>query len=113
MSLHDLLGPLLGTAFTLGGTPTTWAEVLGFVTGVINVWLVVRQNIWNWPIGIANVILLGLIFLAGGLYAGGGLQAVYVVLQAYGWWQWLYGGQGRTELTTRRTSVPEWAALAA
>jgi nicotinamide mononucleotide transporter len=113
MSLHDLLGPLLGTAFTLGGTPTTWAEVLGFVTGVINVWLVVRQNIWNWPIGIANVILLGLIFLDGGLYADSGLQAVYVVLQAYGWWQWLYGGQDRTELTTRRTSVPEWAALAA
>jgi nicotinamide mononucleotide transporter PnuC len=112
MSLHDLLGPLLHAAFSIGGTPTTWAEVLGFVTGVINVWLVVRQNIWNWPIGIANVILLGLIFVDGGLYADAGLQVVYVVLQAWGWWEWLYGGQGRTELTTQRTSPREWAALA-
>ena len=69
MSLHGLLGPLLEPAFTLGTTPTTWAELLGFVTGVVNVWLVVRQHIANWPIGIANVMLLGLIFLDGGLYA--------------------------------------------
>jgi nicotinamide riboside transporter PnuC len=51
MSLHDLLGPLLHPAFSLGNTPTSWAEVLGFVTGAINVWLVVRQNIANWPVG--------------------------------------------------------------
>jgi nicotinamide mononucleotide transporter PnuC len=112
MSLHDLLGPLLHAAFSIDGTPTTWAEVLGFGTGVVNVWLVVRQHIWNWPIGIANVILLGLIFVDGGLYADAGLQAVYVVLQFWGWWEWLYGGQGRTELATQRTSPNEWAALA-
>lgn len=113
MSLHDLLGPLLRPAITLGTTPTTWAEVLGFVTGVTTVWLVVRQHIWNWPIGIANVILLGLIFVDGGLYADAGLQVGYVVLQAYGWWQWLYGGRDRTRLTVARTSGTEWLALAA
>jgi nicotinamide mononucleotide transporter len=113
MSLHDLLGPLLQPAVTLAGTPTTWAEVLGFGTGVINVWLVVRQHIWNWPIGIANVILLGLIFVDGGLYADATLQVGYVVLQVYGWWEWLYGGQDRTRLIVARTSPVEWVALAA
>ncbi|HEV7932991.1 MAG TPA: nicotinamide riboside transporter PnuC [Actinomadura sp.] len=113
MSLHDLLGPLLGTAFSLGGTPTSWAEVLGFVTGAVNVWLVVRQNILNWPIGVANVILLGLIFFDGGLYADAGLQVVYVALQVYGWRQWLYGGRGRTTLVTRHTGRGEWAVLVA
>ncbi|MBC6463362.1 nicotinamide riboside transporter PnuC, partial [Actinomadura sp. HBU206391] len=112
MTLHDLLEPLLATAFTLGDTPTSWAELLGFATGVVNVWLVVRQNILNWPIGVANVILLGLIFLDSGLYADAGLQVVYVVLQAYGWWQWLYGGRDRTALVTRRTSRNEWIVLA-
>src|SRR3569833_4541483 len=111
MLLHDLLGPLLHPAFTLGSTPTTWAEVLGFSTGAINVWLVVRQHIANWPIGIANVILLGLIFLDGGLYADAGLQVVYVVLQAWGWWQWRCGGQDRPELDTRGTSRTDWLAL--
>ena len=112
MSLHTLLGPLLHPALTLGGTPTTWAEVLGFVTGGVNVWLVVRQNIWNWPVGIANVIFLGLIFVDGGLYADSGLQVVYVVLQAWGWWEWLYGGRDRTRLVVQRTSRTEWAAIA-
>ncbi|WP_424537005.1 nicotinamide riboside transporter PnuC [Sphaerisporangium viridialbum] len=85
---------------------------MGFATGVVNVWLVVRQNIWNWPVGIANVALLGLIFVDGGLYADAGLQVVYVVLQAWGWWQWLYGGRDRTRLVVHRTSPAEWAALA-
>ncbi len=111
MSLHTLLGPLLEPALTLGTTPTTWAEVLGFVTGGVNVWLVVRQNIWNWPVGIANVIFLGLIFVDGGLYADAGLQVVYVALQAWGWWEWLYGGRDRTALAVQRTSRTEWAAL--
>jgi nicotinamide mononucleotide transporter len=112
MSLHDLLGPLLHPALHLGSTSTTWAEVLGFVTGAVNVWLVVRLSIANWPVGIANVVLLGLIFLDGGLYADAGLQIVYVVLQVWGWWQWLYGGRDRTELATQRTSRAEWAGQA-
>ncbi|GAB2802058.1 hypothetical protein GCM10027176_03140 [Actinoallomurus bryophytorum] len=58
------------------------------------------------------MILFGLIFVDGGLYADAGLQAVYVVLQAWGWWQWLYGGRGRTELVIQRTSRTEWFGLA-
>jgi nicotinamide mononucleotide transporter len=112
LSLHSLLGPLLTPAITLGGTPTSWAEVLGFATGAINVWLVVRQHIANWPIGIANVILLGLVFVDGGLYADAGLQVVYVLLQVWGWWEWLYGGQGRSERVVQRTSRTEWAGIA-
>ncbi|WP_067830462.1 nicotinamide riboside transporter PnuC [Actinomadura kijaniata] len=112
MGLHDLLEPLLRPAFRLGGVPTSWAELVGFVTGVVNVWLVVRQNIWNWPVGAANVILLGLVFLDGGLYADAGLQVVYVGLQVYGWYCWRYGGRGRDELPVRRTTRNEWALLA-
>lgn len=113
MAVNVPLGPLLDPAFHLGSVPTTWAELLGFATGAVNVWLVVRQNILNWPIGIANVILLGLVFLDGGLYADAGLQVVYIGLQAYGWWVWLYGGEGRDALPVRRTTRAEWAALLA
>ncbi|WP_119727434.1 nicotinamide riboside transporter PnuC [Thermomonospora amylolytica] len=113
MSLHDLLKPLLEPAFHLGQVPTSRAELLGFVTGAVCVYLVVRQSIWNWPIGIANVALLGLVFLDGGLYADAALQIVYIVLQAYGWWAWLYGGRDRTRLVVTRTSRAEWAGLAA
>ncbi|MGJ6966831.1 nicotinamide mononucleotide transporter family protein [Streptosporangium sp. G11] len=104
MSLAELMAPLLRPAFTVAGTPTSWAELLGFATGVLTVWLVVRRNIWNWPIGTANVILLGAVFLTAGLYADAALQIVYVALSLYGWWQWLYGGAGRTPW---RSAVPD------
>lgn len=71
-----------------------------------------RQHVWNWPIGVANVVLLGLVFMAVGLYADAALQVIYVILGLYGWWQWLYGGAGRTRLTVRRTGRAEWAVLA-
>ncbi|MEK8110060.1 nicotinamide riboside transporter PnuC [Micromonospora sp. M12] len=86
-----------------GRTGTTWAELLGFATGVLTVWLVVRQKIANWPIGIANVLLLMLLFWTTGLYADAGLQIVYVVLGCYGWWLWLFGGERRSRLTVSRT----------
>jgi len=94
------------------GVPTSWAEVLGFVTGLVNVGLLVRQHILNWPLGILNVLLLMLVFWSVGLYADAGLQIVYVILGAYGWWAWLYGGQDRSRLVVRGTTRSEWLGLA-
>jgi nicotinamide mononucleotide transporter len=110
--LPSLLAPILEPAFTFSGVATTWAELLGFATGLVCVGMVARQNIWNWPVGIANVILLGVVFLEVGLYADAALQLVYVVLSLYGWWQWLYGGSGRSRLAVSRTTPAEWVALA-
>jgi nicotinamide mononucleotide transporter len=104
---------LTGTAFTTFGAPTTWAELLGFATGLVNVSLLVRQHILNWPLGILNVLLLMVVFWTAGLFADSGLQIVYVLLGCYGWWAWLYGGAARTRLVVRRTTRPEWLGLAA
>jgi nicotinamide mononucleotide transporter len=106
-----MLDWLNSAAFTMAGTPTSWAELLGFVTGVVNVWLVARQRIWNWPVGIANVLLLMLLFWTAGLYADAGLQLVYVGLGLYGWWVWLFGGAQRGRLLVRGTTAREWLAL--
>ncbi|MDI1465436.1 nicotinamide riboside transporter PnuC [Catellatospora sp. KI3] len=111
--LHRLAELLLQPAFTLGTTEVTWAEVLGFLTGVANVWLLVREHIANWAVGILNVLLLLVVFWDSALYADAGLQLVYVVLGLYGWWHWLYGGGRRRELVVSRTSAAEWGWLAA
>jgi nicotinamide mononucleotide transporter len=103
---------LTGTALTAFGAPTTWAEVLGFATGLVNVGLLVRQHILNWPLGILNVLLLMVVFWSAGLYADAGLQIVYVVLGLYGWWAWLYGGARRSRLVVRTTTRAEWLAQA-
>ncbi|MEV4641346.1 nicotinamide riboside transporter PnuC [Actinoplanes sp. NPDC049548] len=107
-----MIDGLLTTAFTAFGAPTTWAELLGFATGVVNVWLLVRRHILNWPVGILNVVLLMVVFWSAGLYADAGLQIVYILLGLYGWWAWLSGGERHAGLTVRTTTTGEWTGLA-
>jgi nicotinamide mononucleotide transporter len=88
-------------------------EILGFVSGALCVWLVARQNVWNWPIGIANNITFLILFWAAGIYADATLQVVYLGLAVYGWWAWLRGGQAHTTLGVTRTTRSQWIVLAA
>ena len=114
--LRQLVVPFNATAFTVFGEPTTWGEVLGFVTGVWCVWLVVRRNVWNWPVGIANNVFFLLLFVEAGLFADSALQVVYLVLGFYGWWAWVRGGVHRTRRPSRTTRgqwmcclLPAWS----
>ena len=87
-------------------------ELVAALIGAISVWLSVRQNIWSWPTAIVNVVLYSIVFYEAKLYADMGLQVVYAVLSVYGWYEWLYGGAGRTELRVTRTGVRIGAVLA-
>lgn len=80
-------------------------EIVAALFGVVSVFLSVRQNIWSWPTAIVNVGLYIFVFYDSKLYADTGLQVIYVVLNAYGWYHWLYGGKNRTELAVSRTPV--------
>jgi|SRR5687767_985894 len=80
-------------------------EIVAALFGVVSVSLSVRQNIWSWPTAIVNVGLYIFVFYDSKLYADTGLQVIYVVLNAYGWYHWLYGGKNRTELPVTRTPV--------
>ena len=85
-------------------------EAFGFITGVLNVWLLARQKVWNWPIGIANNLAYLSVFAISGLYGDAGLQLVYAALGLYGWWLWMRG-TGQAALPVRRTSTQLWIAL--
>ncbi len=80
-------------------------EIVAAVFGVISVFLSVRQNIWSWPTAIVNVGMYIVVFYRSKLYADTGLQVVYVVLNFYGWYQWLYGGKNRIELPVSRMAA--------
>jgi nicotinamide riboside transporter PnuC len=75
-----------------GLLPFSRVEVAAFVSGAVCVWLVVKDNVWNWPVGIANNALFVVLFLEARLYADTALQLVFISLGAYGWWFWLHGG---------------------
>jgi len=95
----------------VGGVAVT--EAWGFVTGGVCVWLVVREHVLNWPVGLANNVFFFVLFLQGRLFADMGLQVMYFGLGVYGWLNWLYGGPHRTTLAISRTTRVEWLILAA
>lgn len=45
------------------------------------------------------------------LYAEAGLQLVWLVLIAYGWYEWLHGGNDRGELPVTKTPRSWWPAI--
>lgn len=104
---------LNSVALTTFGVATTWAEVLGFITGAVCVYLVATQHIWNWPIGILNNIMFIVLFLTFGLYADAGLQVVFIALACYGWYQWAYNKNKVIDaLPVSRTNRDQWIVLA-
>jgi len=107
-----LIAATIGIAYAAWSTKTAGAlEAGAFVTGVICVWLVVRQSIWNFPLGLLNVAAYAWIFYEYRLYADSGLQVVYFGLNLAGWYLWLFGGENRTELQVQRTSRRELALI--
>jgi nicotinamide mononucleotide transporter len=86
-------------------------EFLGFLTGAACVWLLARQNIWNWPLGIANGIFYVVVFVRSGLYGDAGLQFVYIAMNAYGWYVWMRPKMNSAELAVTRTPRQTWMWL--
>jgi nicotinamide mononucleotide transporter len=87
-------------------------EWIAALAGAVSVYLSARENIWSWPTAIVNVGLYIVVFRRTGLYSDMGLQVVYLVLSVYGWYEWLYGGKDRTQLTVSRASAREWLIAA-
>lgn len=107
--MAGLLDPLC-TWLTAHGS--SCAEAFGFVTGVANVWLVTRQSIWSWPLGVLNALFYMMVFARTGLYSDTGLQVVYFTLSLYGWWHWWRGGPDHAPVVVTRTPRPLATRLA-
>ncbi|MBT0670317.1 nicotinamide mononucleotide transporter [Novosphingobium profundi] len=56
--------------------------------GVLNVGLLVRRSVWNYPFGMAMVACYVFVFWSQKLYAEAGLQVFFFAAQAWGWWLW-------------------------
>ncbi len=85
--------------------PISMTETLGFLTGVVCVWLIVKENVWNWPVGIANNIFYVIVFWRARLFADMSLQFIYIALGCLGLYRWLYGGKEHEGLHISRISA--------
>jgi nicotinamide mononucleotide transporter len=90
-----------------------WLELSGNGLSFLCIFLISRNSLWNWPVGIANCILYIAAFWPAKLYADCGVQVMYICLSVYGIWNWLRGGEGKTRLAITRASKLDWAWLAA
>ena len=86
--------PLLAPAFVLWSSPVTWLEIVAFVLGVGMVLCNLRVNAAGWPLAIASSLLYAMLFADSKLYGEASLQIFFVVIAAWGWWQWLRGTDG-------------------
>lgn len=77
-------------------------EIVGFAFGVVSVWLMTRENVWAWPVGLVNLVAYVEVFRQVRLYADMGLQVVYIGLCLYGWYHWRRGGDEHAALPVGR-----------
>jgi nicotinamide mononucleotide transporter len=66
-------------------------EVFGAITGILYVFLEIRQTIWLWPVGIITSAMYIWIFFTGKLYADMSLQGYYLIISILGWYWWANG----------------------
>jgi nicotinamide mononucleotide transporter len=108
------LAPLLAAPFTWLGSPVTWLELVAFVLALAMVLANMRVWLIAWPLAIASSLAYLLLFAHSRLYGEAGLQVFFVLIAAWGWWQWRFGHQadGRA-LTVRWLSARSRVAVAA
>ncbi|MBP6335062.1 MAG: nicotinamide mononucleotide transporter [Bacteroidia bacterium] len=75
----------------------SYLELVAMLSGLIGVWLTLKQNVWCFPVGILNVALYAWIFFTPDirLYADAILQCIYLLLLIFGWYVWTHSDSNK------------------
>ena len=87
---------------------TSWQEWVAAVTGLISVYLGVKNHVWNWFFQIVSSILYTWVFWNSNLLSSSGLNLFYFIpMQLYGWYSWSkFGPQSANRLPISHASLP-------
>ena len=85
-----------------------WLEVVGFIFGVVGIWLTIKENIWTFPVGLVNVVVSAFLFYGAQLYSDTVQQLVYIVLLSYGWYSWIFNKGAKEKLPISNASTQFW-----
>jgi nicotinamide mononucleotide transporter len=104
--LHSIWGGLCGASLL---------EQSATLLGVLGVWLMIRQSLWAFPVGLLQVALSAVVFYQAKFYADMKLQAVFFAALAYGWWHWTHASKANNEKLTvsRMTAKGRLTAIVA
>jgi nicotinamide mononucleotide transporter len=78
-------------AFSMLGSPASWAELIGAVLGVSMVVCNIKEIHWGWPLAFVSSAMYFLVFWGSKLFGDASLQIFFAVMATWGWWQWLRG----------------------
>ena len=81
-------------------------EAVAAVLIIVNVVLVARRSIANYPFGIAGVLLYAWVFWNARLYSDALLQGVFLAAQLYGWANWSRAVARQGDVQVGRLSGP-------
>jgi nicotinamide mononucleotide transporter len=82
-------------------------QTVGTLLGIANTILLIRRSIWNWPVGIASVGILGYVFFKTQLLSDTLLQIYFIIMQVIGWIAWLRHQEPDGELIVERMTARE------
>lgn len=74
--------------FTFLGYQMSYIEFFGTIFNIWSVWLVAKNKILNWPIGLIGTILFTALFWQIHLYSDFLEQIYYFITGIWGWWVW-------------------------
>ncbi len=80
----------------------SWLEVLAVITALLYVWLAARESIWCWPNALISTSLYVVLFWNANLPYNSFLNAYYLAMGAYGWYQWSTVGDSNS------VSISQW-----
>lgn len=65
-----------------------WLEYFGVISGLLYLFLEIKQHKSMWVVGFLTSLVYVFVFLNAKIYADMGLQAYYVAISVYGFFQW-------------------------
>ena len=77
-------------------------EIIAVLLGIMNIVLIIRRSVWNFPVAIVMVALYFVIFRDAKLYSDAGLQIFFAIVNMYGWWSWTRNKAGSGTVVVRR-----------
>ena len=72
-----------------------WLEILGTLSGLVCVWLLIKESVLTFPIGLLYAVITSVVMLEARLYADLVLNLYFVLMNGYGWYFWVRGAEER------------------
>jgi nicotinamide mononucleotide transporter len=97
------------TLFTIAGYPLSLLEAGGVLTGLMAVYLAMKERPVNFIFGMVNNVLYFILFFQFRLYSVMMLQVVYFVFSVYGYYHWKHPASGEeNEKREQRINLLSW-----